>query len=108
MSVKELIDSSKPMEGQEFPAALLRLISLGKIMEDDKTLKEYNVKEGSFLVCMVQKEVKQKVEAPKPVQVSPSAPVNPPSAQVNPVPVPAQAPAPAQPAALNAQQEAAV
>lgn len=41
-------------------------------MEDDKTLKEYNLKEGSFLVVMVQKPVVAKTEAkPAPAQPAP-------------------------------------
>lgn len=53
IQLKEIIDNKKPIEGQDFPANSLKLINLGKIMEDDKTLSEYNLKEGSFLVVMV-------------------------------------------------------
>lgn len=37
-------------------ADLLKLIAYGKVLEDDsKTLKDYTIKEGDFLVVMVSK-----------------------------------------------------
>ena len=37
-------------------ADLLKLIAYGKVMEDDtKSLKDYSIKEGDFLVVMVSK-----------------------------------------------------
>ena len=37
-------------------ADLMKLIAYGKVMEDDnKTLKDYSIKEGDFLVVMVSK-----------------------------------------------------
>jgi uncharacterized ubiquitin-like protein YukD len=37
-------------------ADALKLIAYGKVMEDDtKTLKDYSIKEGDFLVVMVSK-----------------------------------------------------
>ena len=105
MQLKELIDSSKPIEGQEFPADQIKLINLGKIMENEKTLSEYNLKEGSFLVVMVQKAVKAK-EPEKPKSTTEAQPA--PALNISQQPVqqqPAPAPAP-QPAQLNAEQEA--
>lgn len=39
----------------EFPAAQLKLIHSGKILKDESTLEEYQIKEDDFLVCMVTK-----------------------------------------------------
>lgn len=37
-------------------ASLLKLIAYGKVMEDnEKTLKEYSIKDGDFLVVMLTK-----------------------------------------------------
>lgn len=37
-------------------ADLMKLIAYGKVMEDDnKTLKDYQIKEGDFLVVMISK-----------------------------------------------------
>lgn len=37
-------------------ADLVKLIAYGKVMEDDtKTMKDYSIKEGDFLVVMVSK-----------------------------------------------------
>lgn len=41
-------------------------------MDDDKKLPDYNIKEGGFLVVMIQKAVKPK-EEPKPAPVQPVA-----------------------------------
>ena len=38
------------------PAESQKLIAYGKVMEDqEKTLKDYKIQEGSFIVVMVQK-----------------------------------------------------
>ena len=43
-------------------ADLMKLIAYGKVMEDDtKTLKEYTIKEGDFIVVMISKVSNQKV-----------------------------------------------
>lgn len=45
-------------------AAALKLIAYGKVLDsDEKTAKEYSLKEGDFIVAMVQKVKK----APQPV-----------------------------------------
>jgi hypothetical protein len=37
-------------------AELMKLIAYGKVMDDDnKTLKDYSIKEGDFLVVMISK-----------------------------------------------------
>jgi len=46
----------------------LKLIALGKIMEDEKTMSDYNITDGKFLVAMVQKAKKKPAE-PKPEEV---------------------------------------
>ncbi|KAL4155283.1 hypothetical protein PRNP1_007393 [Phytophthora ramorum] len=40
---------------QSFPASQQKLIHAGKVLKDDSTLAEYNVKENDFLVVMVTK-----------------------------------------------------
>ncbi|KAK1946979.1 UV excision repair protein RAD23 B [Phytophthora citrophthora] len=42
-------------ELQKFPVAQQKLIHSGKVLKDDSTLAEYNVKENDFLVVMVTK-----------------------------------------------------
>lgn len=35
---------------------MMKLIAYGKVMDDDaKSLKDYSIKEGDFLVCMISK-----------------------------------------------------
>ena len=49
--VKQKIEKEHNMQ-----ADLLKLIAYGKVIEDDnKTLKDYSIKEGDFLVVMVSK-----------------------------------------------------
>ncbi len=56
MSVlKTTIENVKGAEA--FPADRQKLIYQGKILEDDKPLSEYGVKEGIFIVCMIGKPV---------------------------------------------------
>ena len=43
-------------EEHKMPADSMKLIAYGKVLEDDnKTLKDYGIKEGDFLVVMVSK-----------------------------------------------------
>ncbi|CAI5738768.1 unnamed protein product [Peronospora destructor] len=42
-------------EMQQFPVSQQKLIHAGKVLKDDSTLAEYNVKENDFLVVMVTK-----------------------------------------------------
>lgn len=51
--IKGKIDANRTAVGESFPAAELKLIALGKIMDDDKKLADYNIKEGGFLVVMI-------------------------------------------------------
>jgi UV excision repair protein RAD23 len=67
--VKERIEAEHKLE-----AALMKLIAYGKVMEDDaKTLKDYSIKEGDFLVVMISKAkppAKNKPEDQKQEQTS--------------------------------------
>ncbi|TDH68730.1 hypothetical protein CCR75_007960 [Bremia lactucae] len=54
-------------ELQKFPVAQQKLIHAGKVLRDDSTLAEYNVKDNDFLVVMVTKP-----KAPKPTTISAS------------------------------------
>ena len=51
--IKGKIDANRSAVSESFPAAELKLIALGKIMDDDKKLADYNIKEGGFLVVMI-------------------------------------------------------
>ena len=49
------------------PAAQLKLIHLGKILDsDEKAVSEYGIKDGEFIVAMVQKA--KPAAKPKPVE----------------------------------------
>ena len=48
-------------------ADLLKLIAYGKVMDSDtKTLKDHQIKDGDFIVCMVQKAKPVPKQQPKP------------------------------------------
>lgn len=109
--VKEQIEEQKKAEGEEFPADGQKLIALGKVMEDEKTLKDYNIVEGKFLVVMLQKPKPKPKPKEEPAQApaQPAAPTNPPAqteAQNPPASTPASQ-AQAQPAAAQEQPAAA-
>ena len=54
MKIKEV--KAKIEKEHNMQADLMKLIAYGKVMEDDnKTLKDYTIKEGDFLVVMVSK-----------------------------------------------------
>nr|QTX15990.1 UV excision repair protein RAD23 [Phytophthora infestans]QTX15996.1 UV excision repair protein RAD23 [Phytophthora infestans]QTX16003.1 UV excision repair protein RAD23 [Phytophthora infestans]QTX16060.1 UV excision repair protein RAD23 [Phytophthora infestans]QTX16070.1 UV excision repair protein RAD23 [Phytophthora infestans] len=55
-------------ELQKFPVSQQKLIHAGKVLKDDSTLAEYNVKENDFLVVMVTKP-----KAAKPSAAAPDA-----------------------------------
>ena len=53
--IKAVIENDHKMD-----AAALKLIAYGKVLDsDEKTAKEYSLKEGDFIVAMVQKVVKK-------------------------------------------------
>ncbi|KAG6611664.1 UV excision repair protein RAD23 [Phytophthora cinnamomi] len=84
---------------QSFPAAQQKLIHAGKVLKDDSTLAEYNVKENDFLVVMVTKP-----KAPKPAAAAAPAAAAPAStpAAAAPAPAAAAAAAPAAPSTSSA------
>ena len=53
-------------------ADTLKLIAYGKVLDsDDKVATEYNIKEGDFIVAMVQKAKKAPAAKPKPAEPAP-------------------------------------
>lgn len=51
--MKDKIEAEHKME-----ASMMKIIAYGKVMDDDnKTLKDYSIKEGDFLVVMVSKVI---------------------------------------------------
>lgn len=97
--VKELkaaVEAAKPELG---PAATMKLIFSGKILEDDKQFETYSFKESDFLVVMATK--------PKPVAAAGAAPASaaaatPAANPPQPAPAPAAAPPNEAPAAVVA------
>ncbi|XP_078576062.1 UV excision repair protein RAD23 homolog A-like isoform X2 [Branchiostoma floridae x Branchiostoma japonicum] len=82
-TVKQLKEKVEGEKGKEsFPAAGLKLIYAGKILQDDLPLSQYKIDEKNFVVVMVTK--------PKP-----AAKEEPPKAEAAPAAAPAPAPAPA-------------
>lgn len=54
-TVLELKEMIEKQEGAEFPAAKLKLIYSGKILQDTQPLSEYKLGESGFVVVMVSK-----------------------------------------------------
>lgn len=78
-------------EGAEFPAAKLKLIYSGKILQDSQPLSEYRLGESGFVVVMVSKGKPTAQSAPPPTPSQPPtdpAPSRPPAD-----PAPSQPPA---------------
>lgn len=88
--LKEIIEKAKP----EMPAAQLKLIYSGKILVDDSPMQEYGIKEGEFVVVMV-----QKAKPPAAAPADAAAPAPAPAAAPTPAVAPSPAPAPEGPAA---------
>lgn len=68
--LKKVIESDHKMD-----AATLKLIAYGKVLDsDEKTVTDYSLKEGDFIVAMVQKIKKPAapVEQPKPAEPAPT------------------------------------
>merc|ERR1719206_764139 len=63
LSVKQKVEAQKP----EFAADGQKLISQGKILSNDKTVGDFNIKDGDFLVVIPGKT------APKPAAETPAA-----------------------------------
>lgn len=77
----------------------LKIIAYGKVMDnDEKSLAEYNIKEGDFMVVMNAPAKKPATAAkPEDAKAAEGAPTSS-SAPAQPAPAQAQQPAPAQPA----------
>ncbi len=69
--MKEKIETSKGSE--EYPAHGQKLIYSGKILADEKPLKEYSIDEGKFIVVMIAK--------PKPVTTPTTTPASTPATE---------------------------
>lgn len=109
-SIKEVKEKIHKEKGDDYKVELQKLILLGKVLEDSKTVGEYGISESSSIVCFA---AKPKVtpgaatSAPAPAAAAP-APVSAAPAPVaaTPAPAPAAAPAPtpaATPAATPAE-----
>lgn len=84
----------KIQEEQKLEAKTQKLVAVGKVMADDKTLDEYKLKDGDFIVVMISKpKVKKEKKPAPPAPVSAPAPTQPP--QPAPTPSSTTAPAPA-------------
>ncbi|EGZ30215.1 hypothetical protein PHYSODRAFT_553293 [Phytophthora sojae] len=86
---------------QNFPVAQQKLIHAGKVLKDDSTLAEYNVKENDFLVVMVTKPKAPKPSAAAAPAAAAAALASTPAAAAA-APTPAAAPASAAPSTSSA------
>ena len=53
--IKEVKDKIYKDKGEDFRIENQKLILLGKVLEDDKTVGEYGINESSSLVCFATK-----------------------------------------------------
>lgn len=106
-TVNEL--KQKIQEEQKIESSTQKLVAVGKVMADDKTLEEYKLKDGDFIVVMIAKPKKKKATpAPAPAQAPAPAPAsnagsNPPAATGtgSAMPPPANVPAASNPPAAT-------
>lgn len=87
--VKDKID-----EEHKIAADTQKLVAIGKVMDDAKTVEDYKLKEGDFIVVMVAKPKKPKTTAPAPAPAAEPAPTSEPVSSMAP-------PASTQPAPSN-------
>ncbi|KAG7394452.1 UV excision repair protein RAD23 B [Phytophthora boehmeriae] len=93
-----VVEVKQKIEGlQTFPVAQQKLIHAGKVLKDDSTLAEYNVKENDFLVVMVTKPKAPKPAAAAPAPASTPASTSTTAAAATPAAAAASTPAPAAP-----------
>ncbi|XP_021948539.1 UV excision repair protein RAD23 homolog B [Folsomia candida] len=85
-SLKEKIEATK---GSEYPADGQKLIYSGKILADEKPLKEYSIDENKFIVVMITKPKVASSSVPTPAPVS--TPATETSTAAKPVSTPAAA-----------------
>jgi UV excision repair protein RAD23 len=98
----------KIQEEQKIDAATQKLVAVGKVMADDKTVEEYKLKDGDFIVVMISKPKPVKKKEPEPTAAPtpaptggssmPTPPVSAPS-MPSPAPTPSAQPSPANPPA---------
>jgi UV excision repair protein RAD23 len=93
--VKDIIQ-----EEQKIEAESQKLVAVGKVMADDKTVEEYKLKDGDFIVVMIAKPKVKKEKKPDPVSVNippqpaPIPPVNRRDTEETTPPQPTPTPAP--------------
>mmetsp|Transcript_10516 Transcript_10516/g.12066 ORF Transcript_10516/g.12066 Transcript_10516/m.12066 type:complete len:424 (+) Transcript_10516:355-1626(+) len=103
-TVQEIKEKIEKEKGPTFPVDLQKLIHATKIMDNDKTLADYKVKEKSdFLVCMVSKKKKKTAAATTSASAATTATTSTPSTPAAPstpaVPAASTTPASSPPAA---------
>ena len=72
-TVKQVKD--KIEEEQKIPVDAQKLVAIGKVMADDKTIDEYKLKEGDFIVIMVSKPKVKKEKKPEPIPTPQPQPI---------------------------------
>lgn len=86
-TLKQKIEDEKGKDN--FPVACQKLIYAGKILDNDKTIKDYNIEEKNFVVAMITKAKTPSASTSdeKPQATTPSEPVAAPSIADTPAPV---------------------
>lgn len=79
-------------EEQKLEAKTQKLVAVGKVMADDKTLDEYKLKDGDFIVVMISKPKVKKEKKPAPAPAPTPSPAPQPVAAPSPSPSPAPGP----------------
>lgn len=64
----------KIQEEQKIAVETQKLVCVGKVMQDDKTIEEYQLKEGGFLVLMTMKPKVKKEKKPEPTSTPAAQP----------------------------------
>ncbi|CAH1772208.1 unnamed protein product [Owenia fusiformis] len=95
-TVRTFKDKLEKEKGKEFPSDGLKLIYAGKILDNDKTIKEYKIEEKNFVVVMVTKSKPSasKPTAAKPAETPASIPAATPAAATPEPPTPVAQPTP--------------
>lgn len=96
-TIKEVKEKIFKEKGDDYRVENQKLILLGKVLEDNKTVGEYNVTETSSIVCFATKPKSAPATTPAPTPAPVQAPVPTPTPAATTTPTPA--PVPSQPAA---------
>lgn len=91
-TIKEVKQKIHNEKGDDYKIELQKLILLGKVLEDNKTVGEYNITESSSLVCFASKP---KATAGATSSAAAAAPAAPAPVVAAPTPAPAPLPTPA-------------